>query len=132
MPPGFYFPTRDSQLWTMLMFRDEDFADRTNNYIHGLARLKPGVTFEQSRAELRLIAGRLARDIRTPTRRPASATSASATTCLRDPPMLLAPAVRPVPLPLTCANLANLLLARAPARERSWRSALRSALAGNG
>ena len=33
---AFYFPTRESQLWTMLTFRDEDFADRTNNYIHGV------------------------------------------------------------------------------------------------
>ena len=46
------FPTRDVQLWTPLTFREEDFADRTNTYIEAVGRLKPGVTFEQARAEL--------------------------------------------------------------------------------
>ena len=62
MPPAFYFPTREIQLWTLLTFRDEDYADRTNTYIEAVARLKPGVTFEQARAELEVIAARLARD----------------------------------------------------------------------
>src|SRR5690349_21244999 len=39
MPRGFYFPIREAQLWTALTFKDEDYADRTNTYIHGVARL---------------------------------------------------------------------------------------------
>ena len=62
MPPTFYFPTRDKQLWTALTFREEDLASRTNSYIEAVGRLKPGVTFEQARTELELLADRLARD----------------------------------------------------------------------
>ena len=128
MPPAFYFPTRDSQLWTMLTFRDEDYEDRTNNYIHGVARLRPGVTFEQSRAELVVIAERLAReypdtneetgisyfrmrDNMSPRFRLMLLALGGASLCL---------------LLLTSANLANLLLARAAAREREL--AVRAAL----
>ena len=129
MPPAFYFPTRDSQLWTMLTFQDEDYEDRTNNYIHGVARLRPGVTFEQSRAELEVIADRLVarlsghqrgdrhqlssamRDNMSPRFRLMLLALGGASLCL---------------LLLTSANLANLLLARAAAREREL--AVRAAL----
>jgi predicted permease len=128
MPRGFYFPTRDVQLWTALTFQDEDFADRTNTYIHAVARLKRGVTFEQARADLQLIADRLARDYpdtnaetgisffrmrenMSPRFRLMLMALGGASLCL---------------LLLTCANLANLLLARAAAREREL--AVRAAL----
>src|SRR6185295_2181646 len=62
MPPTFYFPSRDKQLWTALRFREEDYADRTNSYIEAVGRLAPGFTFEQARTELALQAARLARD----------------------------------------------------------------------
>ena len=112
----------------MLTFRDEDYEDRTNNYIHGVARLRPGVTFEQSRAELVVIAERLARqypdtneetgisyfrmrDNMSPRFRLMLLALGGASLCL---------------LLLTSANLANLLLARAAAREREL--AVRAAL----
>ena len=128
MPRGFYFPTRNVQMWTALIFRDEDYEDRTNTYIRGVARLKPGVTFEQAHADLEVIAARLARDypdtneetgisffrIRdnmSPRFRVMLMAVGGASLCL---------------LLLTCANLANLLLARAAAREREL--AVRAAL----
>lgn len=128
MPRGFYFPTRNVQMWTALTFRDEDYEDRTNTYIRGVARLKPGVTFEQARADLEVIAARLSRDypgtnaetgisffrIRenmSPRFRLMLMALGGASLCL---------------LLLTCANLANLLLARAAAREREL--AVRAAL----
>ena len=128
MPPTFYFPSRDKQLWTALTFREEDFASRTNSYIEAVGRLKPGVTFEQARTELALLADRLARDYpqtnaetgvsfyrmrdnMSPRFRLMLTALGGATLCL---------------LLLTCANLANLLLARAAAREREL--AVRAAL----
>jgi predicted permease len=128
MPPSFYFPTRDKQLWTALTFREEDLALRTNSYVEAVGRLKPGVTFEQARSELVLLAARLAtdfpqtnaetgvsfyrmRDNMSPRFRLMLTALGGATLCL---------------LLLTCANLANLLLARAAAREREL--AVRAAL----
>jgi predicted permease len=128
MPPAFYFPSRDVQLWTLLTFRAEDFEDRTNSYIEGVGRLKEGVTFEQARAELVMLAERLSRqypetneetgisfyrmrDSMSPRFRLMLVTLSGASLCL---------------LLLTCANLANLLLARAAAQEREM--AVRAAL----
>lgn len=128
MPPAFYFPSRDNQLWTALTLREADFENRTNSYIQAVGRLKPGVTFEQARTELTSLAARLARDYpqtnaetgvsffrmrdnMSPRFRLMLIALGGATLCL---------------LLLTCANLANLLLARAASREREL--AVRAAL----
>ena len=128
MPASFYFPTRDKMLWTALTFTDDDYAQRNNNYIEGVGRLKPGVSFEQARTELQTLAARLARDYpdtnaetgvsfyrmrdaMSPRFRVMLTALSGATLCL---------------LLLTCANMANLLLARAAAREREL--AVRAAL----
>jgi MacB-like periplasmic core domain len=62
MPPAFYFPSREVPLWTLLTFREEDFANRNNSYIEAVGRLRHGVAFEQARAELSMLADRLGRD----------------------------------------------------------------------
>ncbi|HJU41328.1 MAG TPA: ABC transporter permease [Vicinamibacterales bacterium] len=128
MPPTFYFPARETQLWTLLTFREENYANRSNNYTEGVARLKPGVSFERARNELEMIAERLARqypetneetgvsffrmsDNMSPRSRLMLLSLSGASLCL---------------LLLTCANLANLLLVRATAQEREL--ALRAAL----
>jgi predicted permease len=128
MPPTFYFPSRDKQMWTALRFREEDFASRTNSYIEAVGRLKPGVTFEQARTELELLAARLARDYPQ-----TNAETGVSFFRMRD---YMSPRIRLMLtalggatlclLLLTCANLANLLLARAAAREREL--AVRAAL----
>jgi predicted permease len=128
MPAAFYFPDREIQLWTLLTFQEEDYATRTNSYIEAVARLKQGVTFEQARTELSMLADRLARDYpdtneetgvsffrlrdnMSPRFRLMLITLSGASLCL---------------LLLTCANLANLLLARAAAQQREL--AVRAAL----
>jgi putative ABC transport system permease protein len=128
MPPSFYFPTRDVQLWTPLTFDESAYENRTNNYIEGVGRLAAGVTFEQARAELVTLADRLAqqypdtneetgvsvfrmRDNMSPRFRVMLVSLGGASLCL---------------LLLTCANLANLLLARAAGQEREM--AVRAAL----
>lgn len=128
MPRGFYFPNRDVQMWTLLSFRQEDLGLRTNSYIEAVGRLEPGVTFDQARAELTMLADRLSRDFpdtnaetgisfykmrdnMSPRFRVMLVSLSGASLCL---------------LLLTCANLANLLLARAAAHEREL--AVRAAL----
>jgi predicted permease len=128
MPRSFYFPNREVQLWRPMHFREDDYEDRGNSYIEGVGRLKPGVTFEQARAELVALAARLSeqypdtnedtgisfyrtRDNMAPRFRVMLLALGGASLCL---------------LLLTCANLANLLLARASARGREF--AVRAAL----
>jgi putative ABC transport system permease protein len=128
MPPGFYFPTRDVQLWTHLVLREQDFANRDNNYLEAVGRLKPGVTMDQARTDLEVVADRLRRDYPE-----TNADAGFSFFAMRD---TMSPRYRLILLGLigaslcilllTCANLANLLLARAGTRERelSVRAAL--------
>ena len=52
MPAHFRFPTEDVQVWMPLLLREADYAERGNNYLEGVGRLKRGVTFEQARADV--------------------------------------------------------------------------------
>jgi MacB-like periplasmic core domain len=60
MPPAFYFPNRDTQLWIPLRGLAQD-PDRTNNYLQVLAKLKPRASLTAARAEMRLITAQLER-----------------------------------------------------------------------
>jgi len=128
MPRDFYFPTRQAQVWRPLVLPNEAFVDRTDNYLEAVGRLRPGRTFEQVRTELTLIADRLARDYPD-----TNAETGVSVFLMRDN---MAPRFRLMLLSLggaslcllllTCANLANLLIARAAASEREF--AVRAAL----
>lgn len=128
MPPSFSFPIRAVQMWTPLIFQPDAFEDRTNTYVSGVARLKPGATFEQARSELTLLAERLAREYPD-----SNAETGVSVFGMRDN---MAPRFRLMLMILTgasicllllmCANLASLLLARAAAQEREL--AVRAAL----
>ena len=119
MPPGFRFPAANTQIWTPLILRDDDFSDRTNTYLQGIGRLAPGVTFEQARAELGLVFDRLAHE-----HPDTNKETWFSFFRLRDEMapgyelmLLLLCGASLSLLLLTGANLANLLLARAAARE---------------
>jgi putative ABC transport system permease protein len=128
MPPDFYFPSREVKAWTLLFLRDENYENRSDNYLEAVARLKPGVTMDQARADLSVVAGRLARDYPD-----VNGDAGFSFFAMRD---TMSPRYRLLLLGLcgaslcilllTCANLANLLLARAGAREREL--AVRAAL----
>lgn len=120
MPREFNFPSRDAQLWTAMRFAPVEFEDRNNNYLHVLARLRPGVSLEAARAEMHLLAARLKQQY------PRENEHTGATVfALRDEVsqqarlMLFALfGAAACVLLIACANLANLLLARAISRRR--------------
>ncbi|MEX2179566.1 MAG: ABC transporter permease [Gemmatimonadaceae bacterium] len=128
MPPHFLFPVPEVQAWVPQILREEDYADRGNNPFEGVARLRTGVTFEQARADLLRIADQIVRDY--PDDDPEYGFSFF---MQRD---AMSPRYRTILLALvgaslsmlllTCANLANLSLARAAGREREL--AVRAAL----
>jgi predicted permease len=128
MPADFRFPYRNVDLWTPLTFTPEDYEDRNDNYLEVVARLAPGVSFEQARAEMATISSRLNQQYPDP-----GGETGVLVMRLRDQMpgrtrvlvLALSGAALCILL-LACANLASLLLARGAARSREL--AIRTAL----
>jgi predicted permease len=131
MPADFLFPSRDTQYWTAFRFQEEDYQDRTNTYLGGIGRLKPGVSLDAARTELGVIATRLRKQY--PKENQAVGASVAAirdelSTQSRFLLWALCGAAICV-LVIACANLANLLLARSLAKEKEL--AIRLSLGAN-
>jgi putative ABC transport system permease protein len=119
MPPRFSFPYRDVGLWEPMRWTPQERANRDQYFLSVAARLRDGATMDQFRAQLAGAAQALRREwgqYNTDLVINAVPMRESIVGSSRTQLLLLMGAVVCVLL-ITCANLANLLLARATARQ---------------
>lgn len=119
MPDGFGYPTLKVQMWTPLLLRPGFFAGRKVHALRVAARLKPSVTFEQAQAEMDAIARNMEREHPETNQGMGvhmEPIRAFYTGGVRITLIVLQVAVLIILL-IACANVANLVLARASARK---------------
>jgi predicted permease len=120
MPAEFRFPDQAVELWLPFQFPEAAFSDRNNNYLEGVARLRPGVSLEQARADMNVVADQLRRQYPKELEHTGAFVNALRDELSQQSRLLLlalAGAALCVLL-IACTNLANLLLARALARQK--------------
>jgi predicted permease len=129
MPPDFYFPSKEAELWLPSGWNYSQIAQlRRPHFLRAVGRLKPGVTLGQARSEMAAIASRLEQqypDTNTQMGVGLGPLKEWIVSDVQLPLIVFMVAVAFVLL-IACANVVNLSLSRSAARAREV--AVRSAL----
>jgi putative ABC transport system permease protein len=131
MPAGFDFP-KQARLWNPLPFKYDEMKERRAHFVRVVGRLKPGVTLEQSQAQMKSIGLTLEKLY------PDSNTNYGIQPVLLQEQIVgnMRPTLRLLMIAIVfvllvaCANVAHLMLARSVARRKEI--AVRSSLGANG
>jgi predicted permease len=121
MPQAFRFPTAEVLYWTTLRFNEQAYTDRNDNWHYSVGRLKDGVSIEQAQAEMDVLAARSMQQYPAENKNTGALLVPLATDGVGWRSRMLLYALSGAAacvLLIACANLANLLLARALERRR--------------
>ncbi|HEV8037939.1 MAG TPA: ABC transporter permease [Bryobacteraceae bacterium] len=121
MPPDFFFPSRQIQVWTAAGMDPKMLVQvRRPHFLNVIGRLRPGVSVGQARAEMTMIAGRLEQQYPGTNTKMGVGLGGFREWMVEDarPELMLLLGAVGLVLLIVCVNVANLQLGRAANRMR--------------